>query len=52
MKFLVLKFLTVFLYLITTSLSYSIEKPEIKNAPSNHAVIGRYILPSKIFNVH
>ncbi len=31
MKFLVLKFLTVFLYLITTSLSYSIEQPEIKN---------------------
>ena len=27
-----------------------IEKPEIKNAPSNNAVIGRYILPSKIFD--
>jgi len=26
-----------------------VEKPEIKNAPSNNAVIGRYILPSKIF---
>jgi len=31
MKFLVLKFLVVFLYLITTSLSYSIEQPGIKN---------------------
>ena len=31
MKFLVFKFLTVFLYLITTSLSYSIEQPDIKN---------------------
>ena len=28
-----------------------IEKPSIKNAPSNYAVIGRYILPKKIFNV-
>ena len=27
-----------------------VEKPEIKNAPSNNAVIGRYILPSKIFD--
>ena len=27
-----------------------IEKPTIKNAPSNYAVIGRYILPYKIFN--
>jgi UTP--glucose-1-phosphate uridylyltransferase len=27
-----------------------IEKPDIKSAPSNHAVIGRYILSSKIFN--
>ena len=26
-----------------------IEKPSIKNAPSNKAVIGRYILPHKIF---
>ena len=26
-----------------------IEKPEIKHAPSNNAVIGRYILPKKIF---
>ena len=26
-----------------------IEKPTIKLAPSNHAVIGRYILPKKIF---
>ena len=26
-----------------------IEKPSIKNAPSNKAVIGRYILPQKIF---
>ena len=26
-----------------------IEKPEIKSAPSNRAVIGRYILPKKIF---
>ena len=28
-----------------------IEKPKIKDAPSNRAVIGRYILPKKIFNV-
>ena len=27
-----------------------VEKPEIKNALSNNAVIGRYILPSKIFD--
>ena len=27
-----------------------IEKPSIKNAPSNNAVIGRYILPRTIFN--
>jgi len=26
-----------------------VEKPEIKSAPSNNAVIGRYILPKKIF---
>ena len=26
-----------------------IEKPSIKKAPSNYAIIGRYILPSKIF---
>ncbi len=26
-----------------------IEKPEIKSAPSNRAVVGRYILPKKIF---
>ena len=26
-----------------------IEKPSINNAPSNKAVIGRYILPKKIF---
>ena len=28
-----------------------VEKPTIKSAPSNYAVIGRYILPKKIFNV-
>ena len=28
-----------------------IEKPNIKDAPSNNAVIGRYILPKQIFNV-
>ena len=28
-----------------------VEKPSIKFAPSNHAVIGRYILPKKIFQV-
>ncbi len=28
-----------------------IEKPSVKSAPSNHAVIGRYILPRTIFNV-
>ncbi len=27
-----------------------IEKPDIKSAPSNNAVIGRYILTKKIFN--
>ena len=27
-----------------------VEKPSIKNAPSNNAVIGRYILPKTIFN--
>jgi UTP--glucose-1-phosphate uridylyltransferase len=27
-----------------------VEKPSIKLAPSNYAIIGRYILPSKIFN--
>ena len=27
-----------------------IEKPSIKKAPSNKAVIGRYILPKKIFS--
>jgi len=28
-----------------------IEKPAIKNAPSNYAIIGRYILPKKIFKI-
>ena len=28
-----------------------IEKPKIKNSPSNFAIIGRYILPKKIINV-
>ena len=28
-----------------------VEKPRISSAPSNYAVIGRYILPKKIFNV-
>ena len=28
-----------------------VEKPPINSAPSNHAVIGRYILPSKIFTI-
>ena len=28
-----------------------VEKPKIKEAPSNKAVIGRYILPKSIFNV-
>ena len=28
-----------------------VEKPDIKNAPSNNAVIGRYILPKKIFKL-
>jgi len=28
-----------------------VEKPSLKNAPSNHAVIGRYILPKKIFKI-
>ena len=28
-----------------------IEKPNIKNAPSNYAVIGRYILPKTIFKI-
>ena len=28
-----------------------VEKPEINRAPSNNAVIGRYILPKKIFPI-
>ena len=28
-----------------------IEKPKVKDAPSNFAVIGRYILPKDIFKV-
>ena len=28
-----------------------VEKPTIKSAPSNYAVIGRYILPAKIFTI-
>jgi len=28
-----------------------VEKPSIKSAPSNYAIIGRYILPSKIFDI-
>ncbi len=28
-----------------------IEKPSIKNAPSTHAIIGRYILPKEIFKI-
>ena len=28
-----------------------VEKPSINKAPSNYAVIGRYILPSKIFSI-
>ena len=28
-----------------------IEKPSIRNAPSNYAIIGRYILPKKIMNI-
>ena len=28
-----------------------IEKPSIKKAPSNYAVIGRYILPKEIFKI-
>tara|TARA_B100001123_G_scaffold379288_1_gene448068 strand:- start:367 stop:795 length:429 start_codon:yes stop_codon:yes gene_type:complete len=28
-----------------------IEKPSIKSAPSSYAVIGRYILPKKIFKI-
>ena len=28
-----------------------IEKPSIKKAPSNYAIIGRYILPKKIFKI-
>ena len=28
-----------------------IEKPNINSAPSNYAVIGRYILPRKIFKI-
>ncbi len=28
-----------------------VEKPSIKNAPSNNAVVGRYILPKKIFDI-
>jgi len=28
-----------------------VEKPSVKSAPSNYAVIGRYILPKKIFKI-
>tara|TARA_B100001179_G_scaffold217194_1_gene188820 strand:- start:1419 stop:1847 length:429 start_codon:yes stop_codon:yes gene_type:complete len=28
-----------------------VEKPTVKNAPSRYAVIGRYILPKKIFKI-
>ena len=28
-----------------------IEKPNVKLAPSNYSVIGRYILPTKIFKI-
>jgi UTP--glucose-1-phosphate uridylyltransferase len=28
-----------------------VEKPSIKNAPSNYAIIGRYILPKEIFKI-
>ncbi len=28
-----------------------IEKPSINNAPSNYAIIGRYILPKKVFKI-
>ena len=28
-----------------------IEKPSVKNSPSNYAIIGRYILPKKIFKI-
>ena len=28
-----------------------VEKPNIKNAPSNKAIIGRYILPKEIFKI-
>jgi len=31
-------------------ISYVVEKPSIKDAPSNKAVIGRYILPKIIFS--
>ena len=34
---------------IVAVISDVVEKPDIKSAPSNHAVIGRYILPKKIF---
>ena len=27
-----------------------VEKPSVKNSPSNYAIIGRYILPTKIFS--
>ena len=28
-----------------------VEKPSVKKAPSNYAIIGRYILPKKIFKI-
>jgi UTP--glucose-1-phosphate uridylyltransferase len=34
-------------YLIVKSL---VEKPSLKSSPSNYAIIGRYILPTKIFS--
>ena len=35
----------------TTPMKGLIEKPEPQNAPSNLAVLGRYILPPEVFNL-
>lgn len=35
----------------STQLSGIVEKPEIGNAPSQYAVVGRYILPAKIMQI-
>ena len=46
-EFIILKIKLIKLILLLKNV---VEKPSIKNAPSNNAVIGRYILPKTIFD--